>query len=90
MSTLIPSFASSDLITTAVALPATSFATSIRKHLKPFGYFDFFRYAFAFARLYGYGFRLLFQYSILYGMYDDAGVAWPEYASFTIALRSIP
>src|SRR5437763_12551486 len=76
MSTLMPSFASSDLITIADALPATSFETSIRNVLKPFGDLDFFRNAFALSRLYGYGFRLLFQYSILYGMYDDAGVAW--------------
>src|SRR3954447_16605040 len=90
MSTLMPSFASCDLITIAVALPATSFETSIRNVLKPCGYFDFARYAFALSRLYGYGFRLLFQNSILYGMYDEPLVAWPEYASFTIALRSMP
>ena len=85
----MPSFASSDLITIADAFPATSFVTSIRKHLKPFGYFDFASSAFAFARLYGYGFSPLFQYCILYGMYDEPVIACPEYASFTMAFRSI-
>ena len=85
----MPILASSDLITTAVALPATSLVTSIRNVLKPFGYFDFAISALALSRSYGYGFRLLFQYCILYGMNDEPGVAWPEYASLTIALRSI-
>ena len=65
MSTLIPSFASWLLSTIAVEFPATSFATSIRKMLKPFGYFDFARYDFAFARSYAGGFRAAFQYCIL-------------------------
>ena len=58
--------------------------------LKPFGYFDFARYDLAFARSYAGGFSAEFQYSILYGMKDEPGVACPEYASFTIAFRSMP